>query len=203
MVENAAKSTTRPIYLAVQCVTGKRNHWMLFIPSASDPKVGKIINVVGSVYTGFKLEIKDNFTAESERSKHQFVHIGDVAADLVADGYAPDPSRAPTIRPADAPARDKLEQLAAAIPMPYRAHGVQLPPMNSPLWRQPNKDFERCQEWTRRFVGEMVRRGYLHPDALAAVDTGASLGVPGKDAITYTEVLASMAPSEGAVTSEE
>lgn len=51
----------RDIYLLVYHQTNRPAHWSLFIPAIDKPMVGKRIHVVGSAFTGYKLEFKRNY----------------------------------------------------------------------------------------------------------------------------------------------
>jgi hypothetical protein len=69
---------TRPIHLLVfptraSKINGTRSHWALFIPYTTDSSVGKLIQVLGTPFTGYGLEFKRNYNlASSLRNSRKF-----------------------------------------------------------------------------------------------------------------------------------
>lgn len=175
----AVSSQGRDIVLGYKCYEGKRAHWFIFVPSVTVPSVGKIIQVTGNPIAGFAFQFKDNYnSAPRERvagTMVGYMKLGTVQNSLVVDPYEPNPSNGPTVRSAPV---DTLEQIAIMQGLPYRNFNVQPPPPNDPAWNFPLPNFERCQDWTRNYVQNLVNRQILPPSALQVIQSAPSFGLP-------------------------
>lgn len=67
---------SREIYLLVFPQRNTPAHWSIFIPEANSVVKGKVIHVVGSPFTGYKLEDKPTFPENPSRSSEQQPHSG-------------------------------------------------------------------------------------------------------------------------------
>ncbi|KAJ7804003.1 hypothetical protein B0H14DRAFT_1627662 [Mycena olivaceomarginata] len=169
------RSQTRTLYLSYECHETLRAHYSIFIPYLDDDaQVGKIIQVHGNPWvSGFVFEIKTGVnTRPSEALARQgahFLKLGQVSSlDFVDDGEAYDSRNEPN--PAD-----RIECVAASIPLPYRKPEAVPEPADDAIWLGPHPDFERCQEWTRRFVRALVDARILEEEAVAIVQSAHSV----------------------------
>jgi hypothetical protein len=91
-------------------------HWALWIPSASNPSLGKIIHVTGDAAQGFELQFKRNYDISITQRKHHIIPIGSVDNSHIVDGPG---GRTVTD---DVPTEgDTLEETAAKIPAPAKS----------------------------------------------------------------------------------
>ena len=88
-------------------------HWALFVPTAANPDVGKIINTTGDVLHGFGLEFKRGYDLVATSSRKEVIDLCTVDAAHVNDG--------PLERRADKIPIDNIERKAAAIPVPGKS----------------------------------------------------------------------------------
>jgi hypothetical protein len=166
----------RSLLLGYKTYENARAHWYLFVPSTTNPAVGKIIHVTGNHHSGFGFQIKlnQNVLLSIRHGYTHFVSLGSVAADQVVDDYEPNPDSGPIIR--DYPI-DGIETIAYNQGLPYRDPNAILPPVGDPIWAHSHPQFERCQEWTRRLVYRLVELGHLQPMAIQALNTATSFGL--------------------------
>ncbi|KZV78731.1 hypothetical protein EXIGLDRAFT_633353, partial [Exidia glandulosa HHB12029] len=148
-----------------------RSHWFIWIPSLQRPTIGRIIHVQGSTMQGFEVEFRDNHDMLCSKHDNQFVHLGQAPATSLKDGYVPHDG--PAITRAEGEMRDDFDIAAWSLELPRRDNFRQ-EPQNDPVWNSPHPRFERCQEWTRRFIAELVGDKRLPPSALQAMDTAVS-----------------------------
>jgi hypothetical protein len=119
---------TRPIHLLVfptraLKINGTRSHWALFIPYTTDSSVGKLIQVLGTPFTGYGLEFKRNYNISLTTEKLEKVFLGEVAEKWIqADDDEAGDGKAIT----DVTRRDEIERLAKRIEVP----GVSKEPLN-------------------------------------------------------------------------
>jgi hypothetical protein len=119
---------TRPIHLLVfptraSKINGTRSHWALFIPYTTDSSVGKLIQVLGTPFTGYGLEFKRNYNISLITEKLEKLSLGEVAEKWVQadDDEAGDGKTITDVTP-----RDEIERLAKRIEVP----GVSKEPLN-------------------------------------------------------------------------
>ncbi|KAH6665751.1 hypothetical protein B0J14DRAFT_605808 [Halenospora varia] len=138
-------------------INGTCAHWALFIPSLSSNSKGKLIQVLGTPFTGYGLEFKRNYDLDTIAEKFQKYSLGDVedgfVEDVVGDGTSS----------IDNVARDAIEKEAKRIDPP----GVSKEPLNPGVGK-------RCQEWTRELVERLVERGILEKHACDVLDEAKS-----------------------------
>jgi hypothetical protein len=119
---------TRPIHLLVlptraSKINGTRSHWALFIPYTTDSSVGKLIQVLGTPFTGYGLEFKRNYNLALITEKLEKVFLGEMAEKWIqAEGDEAGDGKATT----DVTPRDEIERLAKRIDVP----GVSKEPLN-------------------------------------------------------------------------
>ncbi|PMD52752.1 uncharacterized protein K444DRAFT_572203 [Hyaloscypha bicolor E] len=152
---------TRPIHLLVfptraSKINGTRSHWALFIPYTTDSSVGKLIQVLGTPFTGYGLEFKRNYNLTLITEKLEKVFLGEVAEKWVQadDDEAGDGKTITDVTP-----RDEIERLAKRIEVP----GISKEPLNPLVGR-------RCQEWTRELVEVLIGKGILNEGAIGVLD---------------------------------
>ncbi|KZV86240.1 hypothetical protein EXIGLDRAFT_840935 [Exidia glandulosa HHB12029] len=157
----------RHIYLVSQCYQPGRSHWSLWIPSLQNPLIGRVIHVRGSVIRGFAVEFKDNhkFNIEDDSELYQFTHLGEVPATSLVDSLDPR---------VEGDVRDDYDIAAYALELPARDSVNAPEPLDDPIWNRPHPRFERCQEWTRRLIADLVADNKLPRAAVQAMDTATS-----------------------------
>jgi Family of unknown function (DUF6540) len=116
---------TRPLHLLVfptraSKINGTRSHWAIFIPSPTKPTVGKLIQVLGTPFTGYGLEFKRNYNLSAITEKFEKVLLGEVDENWV-ENEAADSKTSTDVNP-----RDEIERLAKRVEVP----GVSKEPVN-------------------------------------------------------------------------
>lgn len=76
---------TRDIFLVVYHSPLFAAHWSLWVPSAKDPAIGKIIHVTGDAITGFDHEFKRNYSFADTLRKYSLIHLSSVEDKHVVD----------------------------------------------------------------------------------------------------------------------
>ena len=66
-------------------VPSQRAHFAIFIPSAADPQIGTVINVVGAPMIGYLLEFKRNYVPASDQQHHTATPIGQINSENLVD----------------------------------------------------------------------------------------------------------------------
>lgn len=102
----------RAIYLIVYNSRLFPAHWALWIPSLSEPDIGKRIHAEGDALTGFQIYFERNYDISTTARAHQAIPLAQVldhyVVDVTGDGTC---SR-------DQTAHDRIEQVALGIPPP-------------------------------------------------------------------------------------
>jgi len=160
----------RPIFIGAQCYERKRAHWFIFLP-VQDAETGRVVQVIGNVWHGFGFEIKDNYDFATNPAKRYL--LGHIQPTLIVDSVAS--NHAPQVRSL-ACAEDIVERIAFNTGLPYRDPNAIPPDPDDPIWLLPHRQFERCQEWTRRVVGRLVESGALPEEALSQLNVVPSVG---------------------------
>jgi hypothetical protein len=118
----------RALYLLVfptraSRVNGTRSHWAIFIPYTNDASLGRLIQVLGTPFTGYGLEFKRNYNISTITEKFERVLLGEVNEKWVrlGDDEAEDGKASMDVEP-----RDEIEKLAKKIEVP----GVSREPLN-------------------------------------------------------------------------
>ncbi|KAJ7632185.1 hypothetical protein FB45DRAFT_831183 [Roridomyces roridus] len=159
------RSATRSLFLGYNCHETRRAHYFLFIPYLiDDAKTGKLINVSGNPWNSdFTLEIKTGFDRKTSPvlgpTRSHYIYLGEISADDFVDEEHYNIRNTPN-------ANDRIESIAASIPLPYRAPGATPEHPDDPMWLRPHPRLERCQEWTNRLVQSLVDAGLLGASAL-------------------------------------
>jgi len=105
------ESQYRTVTLIVYGEPPPKAHWVLFVPSADNPSVGKIIHVVRVYIDGpFDHEFRRNYDKYVTRRPHNFIPIGQVGGDIIVD--------VPRGSTRDKTPVDLLEQIALTVPAP-------------------------------------------------------------------------------------
>ncbi|KAH7380250.1 hypothetical protein DE146DRAFT_793487 [Phaeosphaeria sp. MPI-PUGE-AT-0046c] len=138
---------TRTIHLAIFSNGSKPAHWSIWIPTAGQESMGKLIHVTGNPATGFFLEFKRNFDRTHDidftETEHQIIELGQIS-----DGYVKDlVPMAPQTR--DTIARDRLESAATTVAPPGRS----VNPFDPAALN--------CQNWIEDFVEKLINEGAL------------------------------------------
>ncbi|KAE9364649.1 hypothetical protein N431DRAFT_474234 [Stipitochalara longipes BDJ] len=152
---------TRPLYLLVfptraSKINGTRSHWAIFIPYTSGAPVGRLIQVLGTPFTGYGLEFKRNYNISTITEKFDKVLLGEVDQKWVqvGDDETRDGKASTDVNP-----RDEIEKAAKRVEVP----GVSKEPLNPLVGR-------RCQEWTRELVEMLIGKGILDQSAIEVLD---------------------------------
>lgn len=87
-------------------------HWSIFIPSLTNPRVGKSFDAIGTPFTGYSLRFRRNYSLDAEPRKFTLVPIADVGDEYVEDTPGDGkPSE-------DVDAKDGLEREAKRVATP-------------------------------------------------------------------------------------
>ncbi|PGH13164.1 hypothetical protein AJ80_06410 [Polytolypa hystricis UAMH7299] len=122
-------------------------HWALWIPSADDKNVGKVIEVDGSVHTGFEHSIDPVFDLSKTTRTFVVIKLGEISDDTVVDS--------------ESRIIDPIEQVALSVPAP----GPTLNPVASNAPPKAPVQLSNCQNWITKFVAELVCRNLLDASA--------------------------------------
>jgi hypothetical protein len=104
----------RSIYLIVYNSRLFPAHWSLWIPSLSDPTIGKRIQATGDALTGFTIAFERNYDIEATNRAHRLITLAEVDDIYVDDGDSCKGGPEST----DARPIDKLEKIALSVPAP-------------------------------------------------------------------------------------
>lgn len=96
-------------------------HWVIWIPSQSDPRIGKIINAAGDVLTGFDITFERNYDISAESRPHKVIPLGQVedvhAVDVPGDGS----HRVESESQGNLVAWDPIEEAGLSTPAPVKS----------------------------------------------------------------------------------
>ncbi|PMD21764.1 hypothetical protein NA56DRAFT_703411 [Hyaloscypha hepaticicola] len=134
-------------------INGTRSHWAIFIPDIVDTSIGKLIQVLGTPFTGYGLKFRRNYNISTIAETFEQVLLGEV--DEKWTEKAEEKRKMST----DVNPRDEVERLAKRVEVP----GVSREPLNPLVGR-------RCQEWTRDFVDLLIGKGILDGSAIGVLD---------------------------------
>lgn len=118
---------TREIFLIRYLSYPFKHHWGFFIPSTTNPSVGTIIHVEGSVRASFEHQIKRNYDLTRTSRAFSQILLGRVEDRHVHIDQTFEPS-------SDTSPRDDIENLALTVPAPdpsmnpIAENAVRLPP---------------------------------------------------------------------------
>ncbi|GAB7356534.1 hypothetical protein MBLNU459_g7277t2 [Dothideomycetes sp. NU459] len=129
----------RKIYLVCYHLSGSPAHWAIFVPEAGSTTHGKIIDVVGSPYTGFGLRFKRGYDLASTDRVNTVIELAEVA-----DGNVVDVVGSATRE--DVTAHDTLEREASRVDAPVASRTPRDPAA------------ENCQTWIYNDVNWLIRR---------------------------------------------
>ncbi|KAF2848116.1 hypothetical protein T440DRAFT_177286 [Plenodomus tracheiphilus IPT5] len=79
---------SRPLTLLIYNSPLFPAHWALWLPSLSNPNIGKLPNAVGSASQGFEVVIEREHDVSGITQRYQIVPLGLVSEDCVCDGDA-------------------------------------------------------------------------------------------------------------------
>lgn len=166
---------TRPIYLIIYTSTLFPAHWSLWIPSLSDPSIGKRLHAEGDAATGFKTVFERGYVLHEDTRKYQCLLLGEVSDEYVLDVDGQE---------CDSIAHDDLERILLSVPAP----GASLVSSESQVCecvpcvyacicacfrRQgPRKRvrIQNCRTWLRDGTAALVKSGIMDGMALQRVE---------------------------------
>ncbi|KAL2683282.1 hypothetical protein Neosp_007752 [[Neocosmospora] mangrovei] len=96
-------------------------HWAIWIPSQSDPNVGKIVNAAGDVLTGFDITFERNYNISAESRPHQLISLGNVQDGHVVDVPGDGRYRVESQSQGDLVAYDLIEEAGLNTPAPVKS----------------------------------------------------------------------------------
>ncbi|KAH7336918.1 hypothetical protein B0J17DRAFT_718832 [Rhizoctonia solani] len=131
-------------------------HWALWIPSLTQPKIGKIINAVGDPSSGFVREIERHFNlADVSGSTSTVLLSGRVETKHIidSDSLGSEPV-------------DEVEKVACGIAPPEKSL-KSARKSNIPSGRV---EIKNCQTWLREFVCALVEHGICEAEAIGVLD---------------------------------
>lgn len=105
----------RDIYLIVYHSPMFPAHWAFWIPSISDPQVGKKIHVTGDSFRGFQHEFQRNYYPSTTGRTHSLILLASVEDQFVKDVPG---NREFSV---DTDAADDIEKKALEIPAPGKS----------------------------------------------------------------------------------
>ncbi|RMD41868.1 hypothetical protein DV735_g3284, partial [Chaetothyriales sp. CBS 134920] len=138
-----------------------KDHWAIFVPSASSQDVGTLIQVEGDVRAGFAHDMKRNYDIRNTRRNFHIDVIGTVEDRHVHST----PSSGELVRDAR-DAKDDIERAALSIPAP----GPSMRPTQGNAPPTQRAVFSDCQWWVRQVVAKLVQDGILPQESLATLD---------------------------------
>lgn len=106
---------TREIYLVLYPSPLFLAHWGLFVPSAENSQLGKMIHVTGDVVNGFEHEFKRNYSLAKTTRRYNQILLATVDDKYVVD-VPGDGSQSSDQAPAD-----DIERKALTIPAPAKS----------------------------------------------------------------------------------
>lgn len=111
----------RTIYLILQRnASPQRAHFAIWVPSATEPEKGTLINVVGAPMVGYELQFERNHRPAVTTQNHEVVPIGQVHSDHIADSLNDDGR-------VDCDPKGNLEIAAAQVPPPRISENFMAP----------------------------------------------------------------------------
>ncbi|KAL2859868.1 uncharacterized protein BJX67DRAFT_375995 [Aspergillus lucknowensis] len=147
----------RTIYLvAFRPAPNQRAHFAIWVPSATNPESGSLIQVVGAPMAGFKHEFKRGYQPALTTQSYKIFPIGEVDSAHIVDW--PD-----HVHLTDSEPKGNIELAAVQVPAP-RASQNFMAPVNDTT----NK---RCQEWTMEFIRHLVAKRYIGAGAIEIVQS--------------------------------
>lgn len=111
----------RTIYLIVYNSRLFPAHWAIWIPSQSDPDIGRIINAAGDVLTGFDITFERNYDITAETRPHQVISLGQVGDGDVIDVPGDGSHRVESESQGDLVAWDSIEEAGLSTPAPVKS----------------------------------------------------------------------------------
>ncbi|KAI8669991.1 PNPLA domain-containing protein [Fusarium sp. Ph1] len=153
----------RTIYLIVYNSRLFPAHWVIWIPSQSDPDIDKIINAAGDVLTGFDITFERNYNITAESRPHQVISLGQVEDGDVIDVPGDGSHRVESESQGDPVAWDPIEEAGLSTPAPVKS----LRPVSTSS--HSRVELRNCQTWVREVVEKLVQGGIMHESALESV----------------------------------
>lgn len=112
---------TRTVYLILQRnAASQRAHFAIWVPCATEPEKGTLINVVGAPMVGYELQFERNHCPAVTTQSHEIFPIGQVHSDHIADSLN-DNQRV------DYDPKGDLEIAAAQVPPPRISENFMAP----------------------------------------------------------------------------
>ncbi|KAJ4314364.1 hypothetical protein N0V84_008944 [Fusarium piperis] len=153
----------RTIYLIVYNSRLFPAHWVIWIPSQSDLKIGKVINAAGDVLTGFDITFERNYNIAEESRPHQVILLGQVDDAHIVDVPGDGSYRAESESQGNLVAWDPIEEAGLNTPAPVKS----LRPVSSSS--HSRVEIRNCQTWVREVVEKLVESDIMNESALETV----------------------------------
>jgi hypothetical protein len=112
-------------------INGTRSHWAIFIPYATDTSIGKLIQVLGTPFTGYGLEFRRNYNISTIAETFEKVLLGGLGEKWIEKGEEENHKTSTDVNP-----RDEVERLAKRVEVP----GVSREPLNPLVVRMRRHD---------------------------------------------------------------
>jgi hypothetical protein len=103
-------------------INGTRTHWALFVPSPSTETLGTLIQVLGTLFTGYSLEFKRNYNTSAISEKFTQHLLGQINHEYVANEEDDEDEKTSI----DVNPRNEVEKFAKEVEAP----GVSKEPLN-------------------------------------------------------------------------
>ncbi|KAK6496157.1 hypothetical protein TWF481_002181 [Arthrobotrys musiformis] len=152
----------RVVYLIVYHTgsKGAAAHWALYVPSAANENVGKVIHVTGSPLHGYTRQFRCNYDLGKTKSYYECISLGAVSPNGVRDVTKYSDNKTSVDNPTTY--TDNLEKVALQVPAPGRLAGF------NPL-RGTTPGNGDCQYWLDQYVRALVAEGILESSAVDAL----------------------------------
>ncbi|KAG8842277.1 hypothetical protein FRB96_005776 [Tulasnella sp. 330] len=162
MSMTTAKPDMRPIYIIVYHSPLFPAHWSLWIPSAANPNVGKVIHVNGSAASGFEREFRRNFDIKSITQKHSLILLAQVDEKYITD--TPEDG----LGTSDEVAVDGIETVALKLAPPEKSLRVSNAAKEVGTGRV---QLLNCQTWLRELVILLAAESIVSDSAMSVMDS--------------------------------
>ncbi|KAF4999989.1 hypothetical protein FDECE_11337 [Fusarium decemcellulare] len=141
----------RSIYLLVYNSRLFPAHWVLWIPSKDNTKIGKVIEAAGDVATGFDITFERNFNIGELTRTHELVELAQVDDDHIVDTLGDGSNYAERESEGNLVAQDKIEEAALRVPAPVKSL------RSASSVSRSQVELRNCQTWILEVMEQLVK----------------------------------------------
>ncbi|KAJ3544705.1 hypothetical protein NM208_g2912 [Fusarium decemcellulare] len=153
----------RSIYLLVYNSRLFPAHWVLWIPSKNNAKIGKVIEAAGDVATGFDITFARNFNIGELTRTHQLVELAQVDDAHIVDTSGDGSNYAERESEGNLVAQDKIEEAALRVPAPVKSL------RSASSVSRSQVELRNCQTWVYEVMEQLVKDGIVDESVLEVV----------------------------------